>query len=57
MPKALAKATGRAQISTKLHRYLKKQGHSNVLLKDIQRGLSNIGISLSKRVTEEREKR
>jgi hypothetical protein len=57
MPKALAKATGRAQISTKLHRYLKKQGHSNVLLKDIQRGLSNIGVSLSKRVTEEREKR
>ena len=26
MPKALAKATGRAQISTKLHRYLKKRG-------------------------------
>ena len=57
MPKALAKATGRAQISAKLHRYLKKQGHSNILLKDIQRGLSNIGVSLSKRVTEEREKR
>ena len=57
MPKALPKAMGRAQISTKLHRYLKKQGHSNVLLKDIQRGLSNIGVSLSKRITEEREKR
>jgi hypothetical protein len=57
MPKSVAKSTGHAQISTKLHRYLKKQGHSNVLLKDIQQGLSNIGVSISKRVIEEREKR
>ena len=56
MSKTVSKATGRVQVNTKLHRYLKKQGHSNVLLKDIQRGLSNIGVSLSKRVIEEREK-
>ncbi|MEW6215234.1 MAG: hypothetical protein AB1478_08550 [Nitrospirota bacterium] len=57
MPKTIAKATGPAHVSTKMHRYLKKQGRSNVSLKDIQQSLSNIGISLSKRVIEEREKR
>jgi len=57
MPKTIAKAAGRAHVSTKMHRYLKKQGHSDVSLKDIQRSLSNIGVSLSKRVIEESEKR
>jgi hypothetical protein len=56
MPKALAKTAGHAHISSKLHRHLKKQGYVNVSLKDIQQSLSNIGISLSKRVIEEREK-
>lgn len=57
MGKALAKATGHPHISTKLHRHVKKQGHTDVTLKDIQRSLSGIGVSLSKRVIEEREKR
>lgn len=57
MSKALAKAAGQPRISTKLHRHLKKQGRTDVTLKDIQRSLSGIGISLSKRVIEERETR
>ncbi len=57
MAKALAKAVGQPHISSKLHRHLKKFGHSDIALKDIQRSLSGIGVSLSKRVIEEREKR
>jgi hypothetical protein len=57
MAKVLVKPTVQPHISTKLHRHLKKEGHSDVTLKDIQRSLSHIGISLSKRVIEEREKR
>jgi len=57
MSKTLAKVTGQPRISTKLHRHLKKQGHADVTLKDIQRSLSGIGVSLSKRVIEERETR
>ena len=56
MAKAISK-TGQPHISTKLHRHLKKVGYSNATLKDIQRSLSGIGISLSRRVIEEREKR
>jgi hypothetical protein len=56
MSKALAKVVGQPGISTKLHRYLKRQGHAEVTLKDIQRSLSGIGVSLSKRVIEGREK-
>jgi hypothetical protein len=55
MAKAISK-TCQPRMSTKLHRHLKKVGHSNITLKDIQRSLSGIGISLSKRVIEEREK-
>ncbi|MDP3110769.1 MAG: hypothetical protein Q8M71_01550 [Thermodesulfovibrionales bacterium] len=57
MAKALAKVVDHAHVSTKLHRHLKKQGHTDVTLNDIQRSLSGIGVSLSKRVAEEREKR
>ncbi len=57
MGKALAKTTGHLHISTKLHRHVKKQGHTDVTLKDIQHSLSGIGVSLSRRVIEEREKR
>jgi hypothetical protein len=57
MPKALAKAAGQPRISTKLHRHLKKQGHTDITLKDIQHSLAGIGVSLSRRVIEEREKR
>lgn len=57
MAKAVAKSSGQPNVSTKLHRYLKKEGHTDVTLKDIRRTLSGIGVSLSKRVIEEREKR
>jgi len=57
MAKALAKTIGQPHISSKLHRHLKKLGHSDIALKDIQQSLSGIGVSLSKRVIEEREKR
>jgi hypothetical protein len=56
MSKDLAKAAGQPRISTKLHRHLKRHGHTDVTLKDIQRSLSGIGVSLSTRVIEEREK-
>jgi len=55
MAKAVTK-TGQPHISTKLHSYLKKLGHSDATLKDIQRSLSGISVSLSKRVIEDREK-
>ncbi len=57
MGKALAKAVGQPRISTKLIRHAKKQGHTDLTLKDIQKSLSGIGVSLSKRVIEDREKR
>lgn len=57
MGKSLAKAATQPHISITLHRHLKKQGRTDVTLKDMQRSLSGIGISLSKRVIEEREKR
>ncbi|MBI3378721.1 MAG: hypothetical protein HY035_10055 [Nitrospirae bacterium] len=57
MAKALEKVAGHAHVSSKMHRHLKKQEHVNVSLKDIQKGLAGIGVSLSNRVVEEREKR
>jgi len=57
MSKALAKAIGQTHISTKLHLHAKKQGLTNVTLKDIQKSLSGLGVSLSRRVIEDREKR
>lgn len=57
MSKALAKAMGQPQISIKLHRHAKQQGQTDVTLKDIQKSLSGIGVSLSRRVIEDREKR
>jgi len=57
MAKSLAKLAGQPHLSSKLHRHLKKAGHSDVTLKDIQESLSGIGVSLSKRVIEERNKR
>ena len=57
MAKALVKTTGHAHISSKIHRHLKRQGQVGISLKEIQKSLSNIGISLSKRVVEERAKR
>lgn len=57
MGKVLEKITSQPHISTKLHRHLKKQGRTDVTLKDIQRSLSGILVSLSKRVIEDRESR
>ena len=57
MKKTLAKSAVQPHISTKLHRHLKKQGYTDITLKDIQQSLSGIGVSLSKRVIEAREKR
>jgi hypothetical protein len=57
MAKALAKTVGQPHISSKLHRHLKKLGHSDITLKEIHRSLSGIGVSLSKRVIEERASR
>lgn len=57
MGKALAKAAGQPHVSTKLLRHAKRQGQSDVTLKDIQKSLSGIGVSLSKRVIEDRVKR
>jgi len=57
MAKSLAKLLGQPHMSSKLHRHLKKAGHSDITLKDIQESLSGIGVSLSKRVIEERNKR
>ena len=57
MGKALAKAAGRPHMSAKLLRHARKQGHTDITLKDIQKSLSGIGVSLSKRVIEDREKR
>jgi hypothetical protein len=57
MSKATEKVISRLHISSKLHEYLKKQPKVDASLRDIQQSLSNIGISLSKRVIEEREKR
>jgi len=44
-------------VNPKLHRHLKKQGYTDITLKDIQQSLSGIGVALSKRVIEAREKR
>jgi len=49
--------TPKFHISSKLHRHLKKQPEVKVALREVQQGLTNIGVSLSKRVIEEREKR
>jgi len=57
MAKTLAKALGHPHISPKLHRHLKKLGHSDITLKEMQQSLSGIGVSLSMRVIDGREKR
>lgn len=57
MGKTLARAVGHPHISVKLLRHAKKQGHTDVTLKDVQKSLSGIGVSLSKRVIKDRESR
>lgn len=57
MGKALTRAVSQAHVSTKLLRHAKKQGHTDATLKDIQKSLSGIGVSLSRRIIEDRESR
>ena len=57
MPKVAEKAVSQPSVSSKLQKYLKKQPQVNISLRDIQQSLSNIVVSLSKRVIEEREGR
>lgn len=56
MPKVIEKSANKSHISLKLHEHMKKQPQVDISLRDIRQSLSNIGISLSKRVIEEREK-
>ena len=55
--KSIVKTPIKPHTSRKLLDYAKNQPASKATLRDIQAKLSNIGISLSKRVTEERDKR
>jgi len=55
--KTVVKTPLKPHTSRKLLDYAKNQPASKATLHDIQAKLSNIGISLSKRVTEERDKR
>ena len=45
------------KTNPKLLRYINSQITANPTLEEVQRSLSNIGISLSERVKEERERR
>jgi hypothetical protein len=55
--KTTTKTAHKPHASHRLRSYLKKQPSTHTTLHEIQATLSQIGISLSKRVSEEREKR
>ncbi|MEK6700443.1 MAG: hypothetical protein AABZ10_15530 [Nitrospirota bacterium] len=55
--KTSAKTLHKPHTSHGLLAYLKKQPAAHATLHDVQKSLSHIGVSLSKRVSEEREKR
>jgi len=55
--KTVVKTPLKPHTSRKLLDYARNQPASKATLRDIQAKLSNIGISLSKRVAEERDKR
>jgi hypothetical protein len=55
--KTLARTPLKPHTSRRLLDHAKKQPASNVTLHDIQARLSNTGISLSKGVVEDRDKR
>lgn len=57
MLKRAVKTTGKIHTSSKLHKYVKETPHVDVTLKDVQKSLSNVGVSLSRRVMQERAKR
>jgi hypothetical protein len=54
--KTIAKTQLKPHTSHRLLNYAKKQPASKATLHDIQASLSGIGISLSKRVTDDRNK-
>jgi hypothetical protein len=55
--KTAVKTPLKPHTSRRLLDHTKKQPDAKATLKDIRSSLSKIGISLSKRVTEERDKR
>lgn len=57
MQKTAIKIANKSRTSSKLHKYLEEMPRINISLKDVQKSLSGIRISLSRRVIEEREKR
>ncbi|MEW6002950.1 MAG: hypothetical protein AB1638_09940 [Nitrospirota bacterium] len=57
MSKVVRESEYKPHISSKIQRHLKELPKVNISLKDVQKSLSGIGVSLSKRVTEERDKR
>jgi hypothetical protein len=57
MGTALAKVKDQRLGSTKIHRHISRQGRSELTLEEMRRSLGGIGVSLSKRVIEDRESR
>jgi len=55
--KTQTKISQKPHASRKLAAYIKDQPVSKLTLSDVQKSLSHTGISLSKRISEEREKR
>ncbi len=53
--KVLEKKDHRLPVSLKLGKHIKAQPQVTASLEDVQKSLSKIGVSLSKRVVEERE--
>lgn len=55
--KTIAKTRHKPHTSRIIAEYAKSQPAAHVTLQDVQKSLSNIGVSLSKRVMDDREKR
>lgn len=57
MAKLAVKLPKKLCTNPKFEAYMKKQPPVPLSLKDIQKSLSHIGVSLSKRIIQDREKR
>lgn len=57
MTKSSTKEIRKPQVDVALIEYLKKQPRPRTKLQDIQKSLSRINVSLSRRVMDDREKR
>jgi hypothetical protein len=57
MTKSGTKEIRKPHVDVALIEYLKKQPRSRTKLQDIQKSLSRINVSLSRRVMDDREKR